>query len=92
MTYYIQDKEGVLYQSEIMELLKDFSVEAFVQLSKTLEMNPETICDKFVALCQWSCKMGSQARSHLAYHLGRIGQHDLAQRSAFQLEHVLVTL
>ncbi|KAL5491785.1 hypothetical protein EMCRGX_G017144 [Ephydatia muelleri] len=74
------DKEGVLYQSEINELLKDLSVEAFVQLSTTLEMDPETIRDKLVALCQWSCKMGSQARSHLVYHLGRIGQHDLARR------------
>ena len=32
-----------------MELLKDFSVEAFVQLSTTLEMNPKSIRDKYVA-------------------------------------------
>ena len=61
----LQDKEGVLYQTEIEQLLKDLNGEAFLKLSKALEMNPESINDKFVSLCQWSCEMGSLARSHL---------------------------
>ena len=84
--HYLQDKEGVLYQTEIEQLLKDLNGEAFLQLSKALEMNPESTCitDNIVSLCQWSCKMGSLARSHLVYHLKRIGRFELAQRLAFQ--------
>ena len=82
--HYLQDKEGVLYQTEIEQLLKDLNGEAFLQLSKALEMNPETISDNIVSLCQWSCTMGSLARSYLVYHLRRIGRFELAQRLAYQ--------
>lgn len=75
--------EGVLYEDEIKALLQEINEEDFVKLSKALEMKPSAskcFDDKFLNVCEWSCKMGNLARSHLTYHLRRIGLHSQAQR------------
>ena len=75
--------EGVLYENEIKALLQEINDEDFIKLSKALEMEQsgiESPEDKLLDVCQWSRKMGNQARSHLIYHLRRIGLRNQAQR------------
>ena len=83
LLYLLQDKEGILYQTEIDALLNEMNKEDFIKLSKALEMKTGAFDDfnsKYLALCRWSCKMGNLARSHLVYHLGRTGLVELAER------------
>lgn len=79
--FYLQDKEGFgfLSKTEIktVVMMKD---EEFIQLSMALEMKKGAIENKFLALDGWSCRMGNQARSHLEFHLHRIGLSELAER------------
>lgn len=79
----IQDKEGVLYESEILGLLTEVNEQDFTQLSKALEMEKSSTNDsedKMLNLCIWSRIMGDLARSHLVYHLNRIGLSKCAKR------------
>ena len=81
--HFLQDGEGVLYQSEIKALLESISGEDISRLERALELKGGTINaskEKSLPICQWSCKMGHLARSHLVYHLERIGLSGLAKR------------
>ena len=77
-----QDKEGIVYQSEIEALLKELDDKDFPLLAKALEVTNDSndYCHLLYSLREWSCTMGSLARSHLAYHLRRINLLPLAQR------------
>ena len=80
---FLQDKEGVLYKSEIKALLERISEENLSKLETALELKAGIINaseEKALPICQWSCKMGHLARSHLVYHLERIGLSGLAKR------------
>ena len=75
--------EGVLYENEVKALLQEINDEDSLKLSIALEMEQsiiKSLDDRFLNVCQWSREMGSQARSHLTYHLRRIGLHSQAQR------------
>ena len=81
--HFLQDRDGVLYQSEIKALLERISGEDVSRLERALELKAGIINaseEKSLPICQWSCKMGHLARSHLVYHLERIGLSVLANR------------
>ena len=83
MYIFFQDREGVLYQSEIKALLERISEEDISKLERALELKAGTINgseEKSLPICRWSRKMGHLARPHLVYHLGRIGLSGLADR------------
>ena len=84
--HFLQDREGVLYQSEIKALLERINEEDISKLERALELKTGTINaseEKSLPICQWSCKMGHLARSHLVYHLKRIGLSELANRCVY---------
>ena len=83
MVFFHQDREGVLYKSEINALLGEINDEDLSKLERALELEAGIINaskNKSLPICQWSCQMGQLARSHLVYHLERIGLSGLAVR------------
>ena len=86
----LQDKEGVVYKSEIEALLKELDDKDFPLLAKALEITNDSNdrCHLLYSLWDWCCTMGSLARSHLAYHLRRINLLHLAQRYVIGTERV----
>ena len=68
-----------MYQGEIEALLKELDDKDLALLAKALEIL-NVSSDRCHSMCEWSCTMGSLARSHLAYHLRRINLLSLAQR------------
>ena len=81
--HFLQDSEGVLHQSEIKALLERINEEDISKLERALELNAGTINaseEKSLPICRWSRKMRHLARSHLVYHLRRMGLSGLADR------------